>query len=341
VRSGKLPAAEQTLARALAHSSDKVSLRLAYARLLLEARETTAAAAQYREVLRADSANADALYALALIAIQQQKLDEAHRHLLTLFEAGERRDEAAWFLAQIEEQRGHYREAHEWYGAVTGGMRAVDAAVRRGYTLYKTNGMAAALAYLSELRKRNPDLAVRLYAAEAELYFEAKQPEQALGRYEAGLREHADALDLLYGRAMMRAELGDVKAAETDFRNILEKSPEDARSLNALGYLLSNYSDRYQEAFGYIDRALKLTPEDPAVMDSMGWVQYRLGNLDQALQYLQEAHKREPDPEISAHLGEVLWQLGRRDKAQDVWRTALTEDPDHRVLRETVDRLNK
>lgn len=342
IRASKFADAEKTLALGLARTNDPVTLRLAYARLLLEAGQNAAATAQYREVLRKDKANPDALYALALIALQEKNLDEAHRHLLALFEVGERRDSAAWFLAQIEEERGKYREADNWYRAVTGGDRALDAAIRRGFTLYKLEGLAAGRAYLGGLRNRlGGQGEVRLYAAEAELYFENKQPAQALARYEAGLHEFPGDADLLYGRAMMRAETGEVQAAEADFRAILARQPEDARSLNALGYLLANYSDRYQEAASLIERALKITPEDPAIMDSMGWVQYRLGNLDGALQYLQEAFKREPDPEIAAHLGEVLWQLGRRDKAQDVWKTALAESPDHRVLRETVDRLSK
>lgn len=341
VRAGQLVEARRTFDQALGQSSDAVLLRIAYARLLLEAQQNEAAASQYREVLRIDGNNPDALYALALLALQARKPDEGHRYLLTLFESGQRRDEAAWFLAQIEEERGNYREAYNWYGAVTGGNRLVDALLRRGFALYKSDGMARAQAYLADLRRRDVELAARLYAAEAELYYEDGQPAQALQRYEAGLREFPEDLDLVYGRAMMRAELGQIPAAEQDLRAILQQQPEDARSLNALGYLLSNHSNRYQEAFELIDRAFKLTPEDPAVIDSMGWIQYRLGNLDRSLELLQEAFKRQPDPEIAAHLGEVLWQLGRRDNAQDVWRTALAGNPNHRVLRETVDRLSK
>ncbi|MGH8561978.1 MAG: tetratricopeptide repeat protein, partial [Nevskiales bacterium] len=341
VRAGQLADARRTHDRALRSSSEPILLRIAYARLLLEAEQSEAAAEQYREVLRKDGSNPDALFALALLSLQANKLDEAYRHLLTLFESGQRRDEAAWFLAQIEEDRGHYREAHTWYGAVTGGNRVVDALLRRAFTLYKTEGIEPAQRYLAELRRRSAELGPRLYTAEAELYYEAGQPARALQRYEAGLREFPEDSDLLYGRGMMRAELGEFATAEQDLRAILAKQPDDARSLNALGYLLSNHSDRYPEAFGYIERALKLTPDDPAVIDSMGWIQYRLGNLERSLELLQDAFKRQPDPEIAAHLGEVLWQLGRRDNAQDVWRTALADNPDHRVLRETVDRLSK
>jgi tetratricopeptide (TPR) repeat protein len=341
VRASQFKEARSTLDQALARTSDAVLMRLSYARLLLEAERPDEAAEQYRTVLRADSDNPDALYALALLSLQAHKTDQAHAYLLTLFESGQRRDEAAWFLGQIEEERKNYRAAHQWYGAVTGGNRAVDAQLRLAYALYKYQDMARAQAYLAELRERNPELAQRVYAAEAELYFEGGQPSQALQRYEFGLREFPEDADLLYGRAMMHAELGDVQAAEQDLRGLLARQPDDARSLNALGYLLSNHSNRYQEAFDLIDRALKLTPDDPAVIDSMGWVQYRLGNLERSLEFLQKAFGRQPDPEIAAHLGEVLWQLGQRDKAQDVWRTALADNPNHRVLRETVDRLSK
>ncbi len=341
VRAGQYTEARRTLDRALVRASDPGMLRIAYARLLLEAEQSEAAAEQYREVLRTDTGNPDALYAMALLALQAEKPDEAHRYLLTLFESGQRRDDAAWFLAQIEEDRGNYREAHNWYGAVTGGSRVVDALLRRAYTRYKTDGVVAAQNYLVDLRKRFDGLGPRLYAAEAELFFEDDKPLQALQRYEAGLREFPEDSDLLYGRAMMRAELGEFQVAVEELRRLLERQPDDARSLNALGYLLSNHSDRYQEALELVERALKLTPDDPAVIDSLGWIQYRLGNLDRSLELLREAFKRQPDPEIAAHLGEVLWQLGQRDNAQDVWRTALADDPKHPVLRETVDRLNK
>jgi tetratricopeptide (TPR) repeat protein len=341
VRAGQLKEARHTLDQALPRAEDPVLLRLSYARLLLEAEQSEAATAQYHEVLRTDASNPDALYALALLALQAEKTDAAHGYLMTLFDSGQRRDEAAWFLAQIEEERENYQGAYQWYGVVTGGARAQDAQLRRAYTLYKFQGIASAQAYLAKLGESNPDLAQRLYAAEAELYFEDGKPTQALQRYEAGLREFPDDPDLVYGRAMMHAETGNVPAAEQDLRGLLARDPDDARSLNALGYLLSNHSNKYQEALELVDRALKLTPDDPAVIDSMGWIQYRLGNLEGSLELLRKAFERQPDPEIAAHLGEVLWQLGQRDQAHDVWRTALADNPDHRVLRETVDRLSK
>jgi tetratricopeptide (TPR) repeat protein len=339
VRAGLLAEARRTLDQALVNSADPVMLRLSYARLLLEADQGEAAAEQYQQVLLSDENNPDARYALALLALQARQPDVAYTHLLALFESGQRRDEAAWFLAQIEEQRGNYQEAHTWYGAVTGGNRALDALLRRAYTLYKSEGLAPAQAYLASLRRRGLEIGPRLYAAEAELYYEDGQLAQALQRYDAGLREFPEDPDLLYGRAMMHAEMGNFPAAEQVLRGLLASQPDDARSLNALGYLLSNHSTRYQEAFQLIERALQLTPDDPAVIDSMGWIHYRLGNLEKALELLREAFKRDPDPEIAAHLGEVLWQLGQRESAEYVWRTALAEHPEHRVLRETVDRL--
>lgn len=342
VRADRPADARKTFDHAVKLSSEKTTLRLAYARLLLEAGQAEAARAQYLEVLRSDRINGDAHFALALLALQARKPDEAYGYLLTLFESGQRRDDAAWFLGQIEDERENYREAYRWYGAVTGGSHVVDALLRKTFVMYKLEGMKPALAALQNLRQHGSGLlGPQLYVAEAELYYEDGQPEQALQRYEAGLKEYPEDLNLVYGRAMAHGELDDFPSAERDLRFILERLPDDARSLNALGYLLSNNTNRYQEAFALVERALAITPEDPAVIDSMGWIQYRLGNLDRSLELLQEAFKRQPDPEIAAHLGEVLWQLGQRDKANAVWRTALAESPNHRVLRETVDRLKQ
>ena len=122
---------------------------------------------------------------------------------------------------------------------------------------------------------------------------------------------------------------------------MIELDADDARALNALGYIMTNHTTRYREALGYIERALALEPDDPAIIDSMGWVQYRLGNFELARDYLQRAFDGQPDPEVAAHLGEVYWKLGEQARARAIWNDALAEAPDHDVLLETVQRLTQ
>ena len=185
----------------------------------------------------------------------------------------------------------------------------------------------------------NPGMQLQLLLVEADILLQSDQPEAALALYEQGLAEFPEEPDLLYGRSLAYEQLGQVDAAIADLRAMVEQDADDARALNALGYILTNHSQRYEEARGYIARALALRPNDPAVIDSMGWVEFRLGNLDAAAELLRRAYARLKDPEIAAHLGEVLWQMGEREEARQVWGTALSQHPEHGTLQETMTRL--
>jgi len=128
-------------------------------------------------------------------------------------------------------------------------------------------------------------------------------------------------------------------AMENDLRSILAQDPDHAATLNALGYTLTNHTQRYEEAADLIERALELSPGDPAILDSLGWVYYKLGQYNESETLLREAHNAFPDPEVAAHLGEVLWVQGRQFEARDVWRDGLNRVPDHPIILETVKRL--
>jgi tetratricopeptide (TPR) repeat protein len=341
IRLDRMDEAARAVNTILAAQPTNTQIRLGYARLLLEAERPRLAIAQYQAVLTQEPESPEALFALGLLALNERDLEQGYTHFKALFDAGERADDAAWYLAQIEERRKNYREAYRWYGEVIESPQAFDAMVRRAFVLNKLEGLDSARRYLAKLRESNPEDEVRFVQVEADLFYDLGKYQEALGLYAEALKSSPGHPDLLYGRAMVEAELGQFAPAEQNLRSILDRQPEDARSLNALGYLLSNHTNRYEEALSYIGRALKITPEDPAVIDSMGWVQYRLGNLQESLRFLEEAFKRHQDPEIAAHLGEVLWQLGRQDKAKAVWQEALAQDPNHRVLRETVNRLSR
>jgi tetratricopeptide (TPR) repeat protein len=145
--------------------------------------------------------------------------------------------------------------------------------------------------------------------------------------------------DVLYARSLVAEKLDLLDQMEQDLRDILARDPEDARALNALGYTLADRTDRYQEALGYIEKAAIKAPDDPAVIDSLGWVHYRLGNLELARKHLQRAYDLSGDAEIAAHLGEVLWQLGDRAGAEAVWREARESQPENDVLERTIQRF--
>jgi len=191
---------------------------------------------------------------------------------------------------------------------------------------------------VQQLRDQVPEDAPMLYLAEAEILDQIDREALVMQVYNTGLAAFPDDADLLYGRAMYAVKRNRLDLAEPDLRRIIDRNPGHADALNALGYTLADRTDRYQEALGYIERALKLKPDEPAILDSVGWVNFKLGNYDVALEFLTKALSAMKDGEIAAHLGEVLWAMGRQDEAWAVWDAALKDHPDHLYLQEVVGR---
>lgn len=341
LKAGDVDAADQSMKSVLAGSGKMIKYRLAYARLLLDAEQAALAKAQFLTVLEEQPRNTSALFALGLIELDEGELETSHDYFHRLYRTGIRSEEAAYYLGRIEEKRENFAEAQQWYSTVVNGSQAFDAAIRRAYMMFKQDELESAVKFLRKLRSGNPQLAVRLYLAEADILYEAKAFKRAMTLYNEALEKFPDEFDLLYGRSLIAERLGKVEQARADLTRIVEMNPDDARALNALGYILSNHTSEYDQALEYVQKALSLSPQDPAVIDSMGWVQFRLGNLDAALEYLTLAFDKMPDPEIAAHLGEVLWVTGEQQRAREVWDKALGKDPEHPVLKDTVKRLSQ
>lgn len=201
--------------------------------------------------------------------------------------------------------------------------------------------VAMAMEALERLRTRHPALEARAQLLEGGFLRSQGALGRSLAVFDRAIAAHPDDLELRYGRAMTQVMRDEIEAAEQDLRYILRARPNDARALNALGYTLVDQTDRLAEGAALIERAYALEPQDPAIIDSMGWAAFREGDLQAALGYLQLAHERLPeDAEIAAHLGEVLWALGRQEQARAIWAQAKEYDPSHPVLRETLERLD-
>lgn len=341
VKKGDLAGADAALAELLAKGGDPVELRMGYARLLLEAEHIDAARREFEAVLEVKPDLREARFALGLLELERENLDGAEPHFKALLESPDFRQRAAYYLGRIEDVRKRPEKAIEWYQQVTEGEQALEAMTRRALALGRLGRLDEARRLLGEMRRELPVFATRFYLAEGELLLEANAVAEALKLYDQALREHPGEADLLYGRSLVHERLKNLAAAEADLRQILVTDADDARAMNALGYMLTVHTQRLEEARKLVARALELTPEDAAVIDSMGWIEYRLGRHREARALLEKAFDKAKDPEIAAHLGEVLWMLGERDRARAVWDDALARDPDHRVLRDTVERLRK
>ena len=342
VKEQKLDESDSTL-DALARRNKKESsdLRLAYAKLLLESSQRDRARTQLERIIKDNPKNEDALYALGVFNVNDGKTAQAKKQFQSLTKSLERGSDAHFQLGRIAEREKDWDAALGEYERVSSGPQALDAAVRRAAVLAQLGRTGEARATLAQMRQQFPPLAPRLRMAEGEILLEAGKPEEALAAYNDALRESPTDADLLYGRSLVYDRTGDQAASEADLRAIIATKPDDARALNALGYLLTvnGKAERLPEAQDLIGKALKLDPDDSAIIDSMGWVKYKLGQNEDARGYLQKAYDQTPDPEIAAHLGEVLWVLGQRDEARAVWTRALEDSPGHRVVVETMKRL--
>jgi tetratricopeptide (TPR) repeat protein len=238
---------------------------------------------------------------------------------------------------QILEGEGDSKDALIWYKKV-GGSNLLDAQVRIARIFAGRGEVSRAREIIQQLRSRMGRDSIQLDLMEGEILSELKHYRAAIDVFTRALEEHPDNPELLYARAMVAVNIDRIDMLEQDLQRILERDPDHADALNALGYTLADRTDRYQEALGYIEQALRLKPDSPAVLDSMGWVQYRLGNNREALRYLWRAMEIMPDAEIAAHVGEVLWQQGERKRARQVWDEALLKKPDNEYLLRVLER---
>lgn len=340
VKKGDVAGADNVFEGLMREQKDPADLRLGYSKLLIDANQRIPAREQLQKVLKIDANNVDAHFALALLLLDERKPDEAEPHLKLLLDNPERRHDAAYYLGRIAEMRRQPEVALGWYERVQAGSQVFDAYLRRARMLAQLRRMPQARELLAGLRIQYPPLASRLYAAEGELLSQQDAFIEALNVYDAALKDSPDDPELLYARALLHERMGRMELAEADLKRVLAKDGDDARALNALGYLLTVHSTRYEEATRLIGRAAELTPNDPAVLDSLGWVLFKQGKTREALPPLLRAYEIFQDGEVAAHLGEVLWTLGEKERARAVWDAATKIEPEHRVLRETIQRLS-
>ena len=314
-------------------------LHFAYAQVLLNAKRVEQAYDQFKQVLKLAPDDGDVLFTLGVLAIQLNYVEQAEGYLAKAETVNGRSDELNYFLGQLAELQKKYDKAIDYYTDVNGGQYFFDAKIRKAALIAKQGDIAAARGTLHNLSILMPQRRVDIYLAEGDILRQAEKYKEAMKVYNEALGEFPDNGDILYARAFVAAKLNELDIAERDLLSILDRNPNNAEALNALGYTLADRTNRYDEALQYIQRALKLRPDDYFILDSMGWVQYRLGNYDEAVKFLKRAMEKSSDTEVAAHLGEVLWTMGKQDAARDVWQKALKVAPNDKVILEVMKRL--
>ena len=310
-----------------------------HARLLTAAGRQEEALDRYETLLARSPDDHDARWELGRLLAAMDRLEDARTHFRALYRWPEWRDGAWYFTGLIEESLAGPDQALRAYRKVREGAWYLSARIRSAEIMAEAGEVRWARWRLAATPRRAEGDDVRLYRAESGLLLRADRPEEAMTVLDTALDAYPEDADLLYARAMAAERIDRLDILERDLRAIIDRDPNHAEALNALGYTLADRTDRYQEALELVERALALGPDEHHIVDSMGWVLYRLGRHEEAAAHLRRSYEGERDPVVAAHLGEVLWALGRREEAREVWGAALEEAPDNEVLLETIERL--
>lgn len=333
-------AAIEAVSKAVGLRSDDTQLRLQYARMLVQRSEYVAAWQQFRVLHEKLPDNPDVLLSLGLLSIELGKVDAAKQYLQALIDKGYDSAQAHYYLGRIQQSQGELAVAIANFQRVGNGEYYLDARIRTAGLLAITGDVDQAMTQLQQLMQAgNNNEDVRLYLAQGEVLRGAARDHEALAVYNSALKISPENTDLLYARALTAEKLDMMDVAESDLRMVLAHEPENVNALNALGFTLADHSQRLQEARDYILKAAALLPDDPSILDSLGWVYYRLGEYEQAITYLNQAYAKFEDAEIAAHLGEALWVSGQRDQARKIWQQGISLQAEHPVLIETMKRL--
>jgi tetratricopeptide (TPR) repeat protein len=323
---------------ALQRQPEDRKLRLQYARLLTIT-DLQQAIIEFEALRLEDPADQEINFLLALLLHNQGQSDRA----MGLFAQASQRPslsaDSQFHMGSITESRGDITSAIKHYSQVRFGRNYLPAVSRLTVLLNQQYGLSAARQNLQRLRVEQPEQAVTLFQIESNLLVSLQKPEQAMSILTDGLNSFPNNSQLLYARSMVAEQQDNFALAEQDLRTLIAQDENNASALNALGYSMVVHTDRQDEAYSLIKRAYLLNPGDPAIIDSMGWVLFKLGELAQALEYLQKALNMLPDPEIAAHLGEVQWVMGNPEAALKTWRQGLQQAPDHPIIVEAMDRL--
>ena len=345
VISDKKESAESLRAFLLANPSSR-EVRLAYGRMLIEQSQYDQARGQFETLLKAQPNDPTTLFALGVLGTQTKDMKSAEKYLNTYLKVlaahpDETRDpgQALMVLAQIAEERKDTPAALKYLADVPQGEAFFGAQIKRAQLVARGGDLPAARKLLSDISTEGEREQGMIVQAEAQMLRDADQPKLAYAVLEKGMQRFPDNTDILYDFAMSAEKADQVDKMEAALRQVIKLAPTNQHAYNALGYSFAERNIRLPEAQTLVEQALKLAPDDPFIMDSMGWVQFRLGKLIDAEDLLRRAYKLRPDAEIAVHLGEVLWVRGQKEDAQKFWRDARSKDPKNDSLKSTLSRL--
>ena len=323
-------------------------VRLAYARMLYEQSKLAEAKKEFKILVEQKKDDQTALFALGLLSVQANELADAEKYLSAYIDTlggqpDRERDatQALMLLAQMAEDRNDVAGALRWLemADTLTHQGSVTAILKRAQLQSKSGKVDAGRQLLAEADADSDDDRVRLIIVDAQILRDAGRLAEAIKVVEDALESLPGNIDLLYEYAMLVEKNREFETMEKALRKIIQIAPDNPQAYNALGYSFAERNIRLPEAYDLIKVALALAPDDAFIIDSMGWVEFRMGRLEKAEELLRRAYALRPDPEIAVHLGEVLWLLGREDEAKKLWRYANGKDPKNESLKGTLERF--
>ncbi|MEC9340305.1 MAG: tetratricopeptide repeat protein [Pseudomonadota bacterium] len=321
------------LADFVARNPQPFETRLALARLLVDQNQVEQARDHFQVLHDQDPGHADVLFALSLVELQTGELEAAGVHLRDLAKLEPDSDRAAYYLARLDEQAGRFESALAGYRAVKSAQYQHEAVLRGARLAGKLGHLDSALAWLHQTDGTNREQQIGLIVLEVDLLLQGGRAEEAVEVATTAIGTFPDDVDLLFSLGMAYEKLDDIDAMERQMRRVLTLEPQNAHALNALGYTFADRGMRLDEAREMIFAAHQLEPDNPFILDSLGWVEFRFGRYEAAIGYLKRALEILPDPEIYAHLGEVLWMMGEVTEARQILEQGLQQTPgDDRIL---------
>ena len=330
----------QRLASFLERYPKAKDVRMSYARVLVAERKYPEARVEFQRLSRDFPDNVDVVFAIGVLSLQLQDYAQAEAFFKRLLVLPYReKNSVRMYLGQIAEDQKHYPDALRWYEEITGGEQHLQAQIRYAQVLYKQDKLDAARAYLRQIETDSGQARAQVLLTEAQMLRDANRTREAFDLIESALENMPDQPELLYDYAMLAEKLERMDLLESNLKKLIKLQPDHAHAYNALGYSLADRNLRLPEAQELIEKALQLAPDDPFIIDSMGWLLYRTGNNKQALEYLRRAYTARADPEIAAHLGEVLWAAGEQGEAEKIWLEAVKKTPGNDALNSTIKRF--
>jgi tetratricopeptide (TPR) repeat protein len=335
-------AAAKVLESFVAKNPDSREVRLNYARLLVLDKRMPEARKQFEAVLAASPGNMEVIYAVGLLAFQLKDYVVAEENMKRLLGLKYRdANGVRYILGQIAEEQKDWTQAVQWYERIVDGDHVLPARMRAANAIAKQGRLDEARQFLRQVAADHPEERAQLTVTEAQLLREAKRHQEAFQLLSEALQKEPEQPELLYDYALTAEKVDRFDVLESSLRKLIDVRPDHAHAYNALGYSLADRNMRLAEARKLIEKALELAPDDYYIVDSLGWVLYREGDLKGAARELRRAFDGRPDAEIGAHLGEVLWMLGERDEATRVWQESLKLNPENETLRNTIRRLKR